>query len=207
MSNTQIAQTVTVASVIAAGFSSVVANAAMFGTHGDYARAMLEAMAKDIKETGTFVYTSRCPRYYDSQKVGKVTSRVGKVYDAGSRSIRAAITEEIAFASPSVLGATGTEAVQHVQKGVGVFQKVINAVLADEKSSADLRLVAKFCKDNLKRKAPTTAPATEAKAETESQTAAPVTESAEETKGKQGAREPRSDGKRSGRANDAKATA
>lgn len=186
MSNTQTAQTVTVASVIAAGFNSVVANAAMFGTHGDYARAMLEAMAKDIKETGTFVYTSRCPRYYDSQKVGKVTSRVGKVYDAGSRSIRAAITEEIAFASPSVLGATGTEAVQHVQKGVGVFQKVINAVLADEKSSADLRLVAKFCKDNLKRKAPTAAPATEpateAKAETKSQTAAPVTESAVETK-------------------------
>lgn len=187
MSNTQNAQTVTVASVIAAGFNSVVSNAAMFGTHGDYARAMLEAMAKDIKETGTFVYTSRCPRYYDSQKPGKVVSRVGKVYDAGSRSIRAAITEEIAFASPSVLGATGTEPVQHVQKGVGVFQKVINAVLADEKSSADLRMAAKFCKDNLKRKAPTAAaPAAEVKAdvpaESETQNAAPVTESAVETK-------------------------
>lgn len=172
----------TVAQVIAAGFNSVVSNSAMFGTHGDYARAMLEAMAKDIKETGTFVYTSRCPRYYDSQKPGKVTSRVGKVYDAGSRSIRAAITEEIAFQSPSVLGATGTEPVQHIQKGVGVFQKVINQVLADEKSSADAKLTAKFCKDNLKRKAPTAAPAAEVPAETESQNAAPATESAVETK-------------------------
>jgi hypothetical protein len=188
---TQIA--LTAAQVIAAGFATTVANLSLFSTHGDKARAMLESMAVDIKATGTFVYTSRCDRYYDSQKVGKVVNRTGKVYDAGSRSIRAAITEEIAFDSPSAIAAAGLGngedgkplTVQHVQKGVGVFQKVINAVLADDKSSADLRMVAKFCKDNLKRKAATEKPAevatTEAAPESESQKAVEAAVDATET--------------------------
>lgn len=188
----------TAAQVIATGFAAVVANPTLFTTHGDYARGMLESMAVDIKATGTFSYTSRCDRYYDSQKVGKVVNRTGKVYESGTRSIRAAITEEIAYASPSAIAAAGLGndtdgkplTVQHVQKGVGVFQKVINAVLADDKAGADLRMVAKFFKDNLKRKEATKpapvaeVPATEAAPESESQNAVEAAGNATENTGK-----------------------